>query len=105
MADPNPITRSRSTSEILGASPARDLLQDIFADLHPAFIDESRELTSIFTPQSAGEFLSQLTNFEQLIGETDSYDATVEKMQGQINQAEAIRDQLLAQVFQQIRPI
>ena len=33
-----------TTSEILGASPARDLLQDIFADLHPAFIDESRDL-------------------------------------------------------------
>jgi hypothetical protein len=105
MADPAPATKSRTTSEILGASPARDLLQDIFADLHPAFIDEARDLTSIFTPQSAGEFLSQLTNFEQLLGETDSYEATVAKMQKQIDQAEAIRDQLLSQVFEQIRPI
>ncbi len=98
-------TKSRTTSEILGESAARELLQDIFADLHPGFIDESRDVTSIFTPQSAGEFLSQLTNFEKLLGESDSYEATVKKMQGQIDGAEAIRDELLAQIFEQIRPL
>jgi hypothetical protein len=98
-------TKSRTTAEILGETSARELLQDIFADLHPGFIDESRDLTSIFTPQSAGEFLSQLTNFEKLLSESDSYEATVKKMQGQIDQAEAVRDQLLAQIFEQIRPI
>jgi len=99
------ITKSATTSEILGASPARDLLQDIFADLHPAFIDESRDLNSIFTPQSAGEFLSQLTNFEELLQETDSYEGTLKKMQAQIDGAEGVRDQLLAQVFEKIRPL
>jgi Type VI secretion system, TssC, VipB len=99
------LTKTATTSEILGESPARDLLQDIFADLHPAFIDESRDLTSIFTAQSAGEFLSQLTNFEQLLADTDSYETTLKKMQAQIDQAEGIRDQLLAQVFEKIRPI
>ena len=89
------LTKSATTSEILGASPARDLLQDIFADLHPAFIDESRDLTSIFTPQSAGEFLTQLTNFEELLQETDSYEASLKKMQAQIDGAEKVRDQLL----------
>jgi hypothetical protein len=105
MADPVSVAKSRTTSEILGGSDARDLLQDIFADLHPAFIDESRDLSSIFTPQSATEFLTQLTNFEGLLSDSDSYEATVAKMQGQIDQAEGIRDQLLAQLFEQIRPI
>lgn len=105
MAEPLSVTKSTTTSEILGASPARDLLQDIFADLHPAFIDESRDLTSIFTPQSASEFLGQLTNFEQLLSDTDTYESTLKKMQTQIDQAEAIRDQLLAQIFEKIRPI
>jgi hypothetical protein len=105
MADPVSATKTRTTSEILGESAARDLLQDIFADLHPGFIDESREITSIFTPQSATEFLSQLTNFEKLLEESDTYDITVKKMQGQIDQAEGIRDEVLAQIFQQIRPI
>ena len=105
MAEPTSITKSRTTAEILGESQARELLQDIFADLHPGFIDESRDISSIFTPQSAGEFLGQLTNFEKLLSESDSYESTVKKMQGQIDQAEGVRDQLLALVFQQIRPI
>jgi hypothetical protein len=105
MADPVSATKTRTTSEILGESAARDLLQDIFADLHPGFIDESREIASIFTPQSATEFLSQLTNFEKLLEESDTYDITVKKMQGQIDQAEGIRDEVLAQIFQQVRPI
>lgn len=29
-------TLNRTTEQILGNSPARELLQDIFADLHPA---------------------------------------------------------------------
>ncbi|HEY6370017.1 MAG TPA: hypothetical protein VIX37_05520 [Candidatus Sulfotelmatobacter sp.] len=105
MAEPASITKSRTTAEILGESQARELLQDIFADLHPGFIDESKDISSIFTPQSASEFLSQLTNFEKLLSESDAYESTVKKMQGQIDQAEGVRDQLLAQVFQQIRPI
>jgi hypothetical protein len=98
-------TKSSTTAEILGGSSARELLQDIFADLHPGFIDESRDITSIFTPQSAGEFLGQLTNFEKLLSDADSYDATVKKMQAQIDQAEGVRDQLLAQIFEKIRPL
>lgn len=98
-------TQVKTTAEILGASSARELLQDIFADLHPGFTDESRNLTAIFTPQSAGEFLAQLTNFERLLTVDDSYEATVKKIQGQIDKAEGMRDALLAQVFQQIRPV
>ena len=98
-------TQVKSTAEILGESPARELLQDIFADLHPGFTDQTRALTSIFTPQSATEFLGQLMNLEKLLSDQDSYEATVKKVQGQIDKAEAIRDSLLAEVFQQIRPI
>ena len=96
---------TRTTAEILGESPARELLQDIFADLHPGLIDESRDISSIFTPQSAREFLGQLLDFEKLLSPEDSYEASVKKIQEQIDKAEAMRDQLLAQIFQQIRPL
>ncbi len=105
MADTQTITRSRTAEDIIGDSPAHELLQDIFADLHPALTDEKRELASIFTPQSAKEFLSQLTNFDQVLSETDSYDETVKKLQAQIDQAEAVRDTLLDQLFDEIRPL
>jgi hypothetical protein len=96
---------NRTTEQILSNSPARELLQDIFADLHPGLTNEKRDLASIFSAQSAKEFLGQLTNFEQLISADDSYEQTVKKLQGQIDSAEGIRDQLLAQIFDQIRPI
>lgn len=99
------VTQVKSTSEILAESPARDLLRDIFADLHPGFTDETRDLSSVFSPQSANEFLSQLTNFQALLSVEDSYDSTVKKLQGQIDKAEATRDNILAQVFEKIRPI
>ena len=98
-------TLTRTTDQILGKSPARDLLQDIFADLHPGLTNEKRELASIFSPQSAKEFLTQLTNFESLISADDTYDQSVAKLQTQINSAESVRDELLRQVFAQIRPL
>ncbi len=98
-------SKTKTTEQILSSSPTRELLQDIFADLHPALTDEKRDLASIFTQQSAKDFLSQLTNFEKLLSEDDSYEATVRKLQGQIDGAEAVRDDILAQVFEQIRPL
>jgi hypothetical protein len=94
-----------TTEQIIAQSPAYDLLQDIFADLHPALTDEKRDIASIFTAQSARDFLSQLMNFEQLLSPDDSYDVTVKKLQKKIDSAESVRDALLAQVFDQIRPI
>src|SRR6185295_17498505 len=105
MADTASQTKSVSTAEILGESVAHDLLSEIFADLHPALLDETRGLSTIFTPQSASEFLSQFTNFEALLSDSDSYEETVRKLQVQIDTAEQMRDDLLAQVFSQLRPI
>ncbi len=99
------LVQTRTTAEILGDSVARDLLQDIFSDLHPGFLDESRSVSSIFTAQSAGDFLKQLMDLESLLSVEDSYEQTVQKLQAQITQAESMRDQLLEQLFKQIRPI
>ncbi len=98
-------TMTRTTDQILGNSAARELLHDIFADLHPALTNEKSDLASMFSAQSAKEFLGQLTNFEQLISADDTYEVTVKKLQKQIDSAESVRDQLLAQIFDQIRPL
>ncbi len=98
-------TATRTTEQILGSSAAKDLLRDIFADLHPGLTNEKREISSIFSAQSAKEFLGQILNFEKLISANDTYDQTVKKLQGQIDSAEAVRDALLSQVFEQIRPL
>jgi hypothetical protein len=98
-------TLTKSTSEILGDAPARDVLLEIFADLHPGLIDEHRSITSIFTPQNAREFLVQLSDVTSLLSEEDSFEETLNKLQSQINRAEEMRDELLEQVFTQLRPI
>ncbi len=97
--------RMQTTAQILADSPARSILEEIFADLHPGFINQTQELSAIFTPQTAGAFLSQLTNFEALLDAEQTYDATVKKLQSQIDTAEKARDQLMAQLFEQIRPL
>jgi len=104
MADQTAV-RTQTTAEILGDSPAKQLLEDIFADFHPGFINQTQALTSIFTPQSATTFLTQLTDFENVLNAADTYDATVKKFQALIDTAEGMRDQLMAQIFEQIRPI
>jgi hypothetical protein len=99
------LVETRTTAEILGESAARELLQEIFSDLHPGFMDESRTISSIFTPQSAADFLKQLMDLENLLSVEDTYEQTVKKIQEQIDKAEAIRDELLEKLFAQIRPI
>jgi len=66
-------TLTKSTSEILGNAPAREVLLEIFADLHPGLIDENRPITSIFSPQSAREFLAQLSDVTSLLNQEDSF--------------------------------
>lgn len=97
--------KPKTTADILAESNARELMQDIFADLHPALLDEHRDIASIFTPATAGEFLEKLTNFESLLTKTDTYEETLGKLQSQIDSAESVRDQLLSDLFQQIRPL
>lgn len=99
------LVETRTTAEILGESAARELLQDIFSDLHPGFMDETRTIASIFTPQSAADFLKQLMDLENLLSVEDTYEQTVKKIQEQIDKAEAIRDEVLEKLFAQIRPI
>lgn len=99
------MVETRTTAEILGESVAKELLQEIFSDLHPGFMDESRTISSIFTPQSAVDFLKQLMDLENLLSVEDTYEQTVKKLQEQIDKAEAIRDELLEKLFAQIRPI
>ena len=82
---------TRSTGEILGDSTAREVLLEIFADLHPGLIDESRSITSIFSPQSAKEFLGQLSDISALFSADDTFAQTMEKLQTQINWRMSLR--------------
>jgi hypothetical protein len=81
------------------------LLGEIFPDLHPRLGEKRTALTDIFTPESASEFLNRLTDFQALLSESDSYEQTLKKFQDQIDKSESVRDEVLAKLFEKIRPI
>jgi Type VI secretion system, TssC, VipB len=86
-------------------APVRKVLDEIFVAIHPRLGEQKTAVETIFTPETASEFLSRLTDFELLLSEADSYDETLQKFQGQIDQAEKVRDEVIAQLFEEIRPL
>jgi Type VI secretion system, TssC, VipB len=86
-------------------APVRKVLDEIFVAIHPRLGEQKTAIETIFTPETASEFLSRLTDFESLLSEADSYDETLKKFQRQIDQAEGVRDEVMARLFEEIRPL
>jgi hypothetical protein len=86
-------------------APVRKVLDEIFMAIHPRLGEQKTAIETIFTPETASEFLSRLTDFESLLSEADSFDETLKKFQGQIDQAEGVRDGVMAKLFEEIRPL
>jgi len=83
----------------------KKVLRDMFADIQPRLGEEKTDLEEIFTPESAEELLQRLTDFSALLSVQDSYQGTLNKFQSQIDKAEKIRDQVLARLYEVIKPI
>jgi Type VI secretion system, TssC, VipB len=86
-------------------APVRKVLDEIFVAIHPRLGEQKTAVETIFTPETASEFLLRLTDFESLLSEADSYDETLQKFQGQIDQAEKVRDEVMERLFEEIRPL
>src|SRR6266404_885584 len=105
MAEPV-VTKTRTTSEILGLTKkSRSVVQDIFVSAHPGLANEEEALSDLFPQQQAAEFLDQLTDLSGLLSEQDDYNAMIAKLQAHIESAQGVLDELMAQLFEQIRPI
>jgi len=85
--------------------PVRKVLDEIFVAIHPRLGEKKTAVETIFTPETASEFLLRLTDFESLLSESDSYEQTLQKFQLQIDEAEKVRDQVLAELFEELRPL
>ncbi|MBO0856960.1 MAG: hypothetical protein J2P21_00595 [Chloracidobacterium sp.] len=86
-------------------APVRKVLDEIFMAIHPRLGEQKTAIETIFTPETASEFLSRLTDFESLLTEADSYKETLEKFQRQIDKAESVRDDVMARLFDEVRPL
>ena len=96
-------TAVRTTQDIIGKRSASKALEEIFNVIHPAA--PTTALSQIFTPESAFLFLERIGNIAALLTETDDHAAALAKMDAAIAQAEAIRDEVLAKLFEQVRPL
>lgn len=85
--------------------PVRRVLNEIFGDFHPRLGEGKTSIDAIFTAESATDFLKRITDFESLLSEEDTYEQTLQKFQGQIDQGEKLRDEVMAKLFEEIRPI
>ena len=94
---------TRTAQEIIGKRKAGKAIEEIFNVIHPA--PPRTALSEIFTPESASQFLERVTSFADLLSEEDGYEQALAKLDGAIEQASTIRDQVLAEMYRQIRPV
>jgi Type VI secretion system, TssC, VipB len=93
----------KSAQDIIGTRTAAKAIEEIFNVIHPA--PTKTALKDIFTAESASQFLDRVANFSALLSETDSYTEALKKLDDAIAKAEKTRDEVLAQLYEKLRPI
>jgi Type VI secretion system, TssC, VipB len=94
---------TRTTQDIIGKRAAGKAIEEIFNVIHPA--PPKTALRDIFTPETAQQFLERVGNFSRLLSETDSHAEALKKLDAEIAKLEGIRDQVLAELYEKIRPV
>lgn len=93
----------RTTQDIIGQRAAGKAIEEIFNVIHPA--PPSTTLADVFTRGTAAQFLDRVTRFADLLSEADSFEQALRKLDASIEHAERIRDEVLAEMYERIRPI
>ena len=93
----------KSTQDIIGTRSAAKAIEEIFNVIHPA--PPKTALRDIFTAETASQFQDRIANFSALLSETDSYAQALKKLDDAIAKAEKMRDEVLAQLYEKIRPL
>src|SRR5262245_52088709 len=100
-------TQTATVAEILAEAdpPVRKVIEEIFVEFGPQFLEKHAEIDKILKPEDAREFLTRLMDFESMLSEADSYEQTLQKFQSQIDKGEEVRDEVMARLFEELRPI
>jgi len=93
----------QSAQDIIGKRAAGKAIEEIFNVIHPA--PAKTALKDIFTAETAGQFLKRVADFSSLLTTGDGYDQALKKLDAQIAKMESLRDDVLAQIYDKIRPI
>lgn len=93
----------KTAQDIIGKRTAGKAIEEIFNVIHPA--PARTALSEMFTPETAAQFLQRVSDFSTLLSARDSYDQALKKLDAQIRKLESLRDEVLAQIYERIRPI
>lgn len=101
MSESNVMTRS--AQDIIGQRAAGKAIEEIFNVIHPA--PPKTALREIFTAETASQFLTRVSNFSALLSATDTHADALKKLDGEIAKLEKIRDEVMAKLYEKVRPI
>ena len=94
---------TRSAQDIIGQRAAGKAIEEIFNVIHPA--PPKTALREIFTAETASQFLTRVSNFSALLSETDTHADALKKLDKEIAKLEKVRDEVLAKLYEKVRPI
>lgn len=94
---------TRSAQDIFAGKQAAKAIEEIFNVIHPA--PPKTALKEIFSPETANQFLDRVANFAALLQNGDSHAQALKKLDEAIASAEKLRDEVLAQLYDKLRPI
>ncbi|HEX8359573.1 MAG TPA: hypothetical protein VF613_05675 [Longimicrobium sp.] len=89
--------------DIIGERPAGKAIMEIFNVIHPA--PPRTPLAEIFTAGTAAQYLHRVTSLSAHLRETDSHEQALARLDRAIEAAERVRDGVLAEIYEQIRPL
>ena len=93
----------KTAQDIIAKKSAGKAIEEIFNVIHPA--PARTALTDIFTAEAASQFVKRVSDFSSLLSTADGYDQALKKLDAQIQKLESLRDEVLAQIYEKIRPI
>jgi len=99
--------KTKTVRDIVREAPTdlQPTLQEIFNDITVISRRDTEEMSSLFSPVRARDFLKQLEAVERLFDTDASYEETVERLHKQIEEAEALRADIFEEIFKRIRPL
>jgi hypothetical protein len=96
-------TQLLTAHDIIGQRRAGKAIAEIFNVIHPA--PPRTALAEIFSAGTAAQFLDRVTSLSGLLRETDSHEQALARLDRAIEAAERVRDQVLCELYEQIRPL
>ncbi len=93
----------KTAQDIIATKAAGKAIEEIFNVIHPA--PAKTALKDIFTAESAGQFMKRVADLSSLLSAADSYDQALKKLDGQLKKLESMRDVVLQQIYEKVRPV